>query len=154
LVYPASRAALYGLKLCHGPYPLDGCQPFHPAYDCHGILAKTPEDIAVVTSIILGKRDLISSGGHWKDLRIGFINPEPWLLGAGDVKPNADYRRQFFSLAGSSLKGRKQGRICLPHLIPLQYISNTLFEQAHTTIGCGKQGFPSAQPYLSHTPAS
>ena len=21
----------------------------------------------------------------------------------------------------------------------------------HTTIGCGKQGFPSAQPYLSHT---
>ncbi|PKX95786.1 hypothetical protein P174DRAFT_366768, partial [Aspergillus novofumigatus IBT 16806] len=25
---------------------------------------------------------------------------------------------------------------------------------AHTTIGCGKQGFPSAQPYLSHTPAA
>ena len=24
----------------------------------------------------------------------------------------------------------------------------------HTTIGCGKQGFPSAQPYLSHTPVS
>ncbi|PYH76173.1 hypothetical protein BO82DRAFT_296844, partial [Aspergillus uvarum CBS 121591] len=25
---------------------------------------------------------------------------------------------------------------------------------AHTTIGCGKQGFPSAQPYLSHTPGA
>jgi hypothetical protein len=24
---------------------------------------------------------------------------------------------------------------------------------SHTTTGCGKQGFPSAQPYLSHTPA-
>ncbi|EYE94544.1 hypothetical protein EURHEDRAFT_457544, partial [Aspergillus ruber CBS 135680] len=24
----------------------------------------------------------------------------------------------------------------------------------HTTIGCGEQGFPSAQPYLSHTPAA
>ncbi|KAJ5084497.1 hypothetical protein NUU61_009076 [Penicillium alfredii] len=24
----------------------------------------------------------------------------------------------------------------------------------HTTTGCGEQGFPSAQPYLSHTPAS
>ncbi|KAL4931363.1 hypothetical protein BDV17DRAFT_15514 [Aspergillus undulatus] len=24
---------------------------------------------------------------------------------------------------------------------------------AHTTTGCGEQGFPSAQPYLSHTPA-
>ena len=23
----------------------------------------------------------------------------------------------------------------------------------HTTIGCGEQGFPSAQPYLNHTPA-
>ncbi|RAH51172.1 hypothetical protein BO95DRAFT_351052, partial [Aspergillus brunneoviolaceus CBS 621.78] len=26
--------------------------------------------------------------------------------------------------------------------------------QAHTTTGCGKQGFPSAQPYLSHTPGA
>ncbi|RAL00214.1 hypothetical protein BO80DRAFT_435585 [Aspergillus ibericus CBS 121593] len=25
-------------------------------------------------------------------------------------------------------------------------------KQTHTTIGCGEQGFPSAQPYLSHTP--
>ncbi|RAH52996.1 hypothetical protein BO85DRAFT_382867, partial [Aspergillus piperis CBS 112811] len=25
---------------------------------------------------------------------------------------------------------------------------------AHTTTGCGKQGFPSAQPYLSHTPGA
>ncbi|KAI9376739.1 hypothetical protein BJX61DRAFT_113 [Aspergillus egyptiacus] len=23
---------------------------------------------------------------------------------------------------------------------------------SHTTTGCGEQGFPSAQPYLSHTP--
>ncbi|KAK2787720.1 hypothetical protein FQN53_004743 [Emmonsiellopsis sp. PD_33] len=73
LVYPASRAALYGLKLSH---------------------AKTPADIAVVSSIILGKSDLISSG-DWKNLRIGFINPELWLLGAGDVKPNADYQKQY-----------------------------------------------------------
>ncbi|RAL08768.1 hypothetical protein BO97DRAFT_480426 [Aspergillus homomorphus CBS 101889] len=26
------------------------------------------------------------------------------------------------------------------------------FNKSHTTTGCGKQGFPSAQPYLSHTP--
>ncbi|PYI15984.1 hypothetical protein BO99DRAFT_341251, partial [Aspergillus violaceofuscus CBS 115571] len=25
---------------------------------------------------------------------------------------------------------------------------------AHTTTGCGEQGFPSAQPYLSHTPGA
>ncbi|RAH50512.1 hypothetical protein BO95DRAFT_351776, partial [Aspergillus brunneoviolaceus CBS 621.78] len=25
---------------------------------------------------------------------------------------------------------------------------------SHTTTGCGKQGFPSAQPYLSHTPGA
>ncbi|PYI26895.1 hypothetical protein BP00DRAFT_464862, partial [Aspergillus indologenus CBS 114.80] len=25
---------------------------------------------------------------------------------------------------------------------------------AHTTTGCGNQGFPSAQPYLSHTPGA
>ncbi|PYI12978.1 hypothetical protein BO99DRAFT_348600 [Aspergillus violaceofuscus CBS 115571] len=28
------------------------------------------------------------------------------------------------------------------------------YKSAHTTIGCGKQGFPSAQPYLSHTPGA
>ncbi|KAB8218020.1 hypothetical protein BDV33DRAFT_193079 [Aspergillus novoparasiticus] len=28
----------------------------------------------------------------------------------------------------------------------------TGFGLVHTTIGCGEQGFPSAQPYLSHTP--
>ena len=47
-----------------------------------------------------------------------------------------------------------------PHSIGLvvleyqnSYISLCLLKQVHTTIGCGKQGFPSAQPYLSHTPA-
>ncbi|PYH28483.1 hypothetical protein BO87DRAFT_322134 [Aspergillus neoniger CBS 115656] len=29
-----------------------------------------------------------------------------------------------------------------------------MYELAHTTTGCGKQGFPSAQPYLSHTPGA
>ncbi|KAJ5884525.1 hypothetical protein N7504_012097 [Penicillium tannophilum] len=29
-----------------------------------------------------------------------------------------------------------------------------MYIQVHTTIGCGEQGFPSAQPYLSHTPVN
>ncbi|PYH29276.1 hypothetical protein BO87DRAFT_320102 [Aspergillus neoniger CBS 115656] len=29
-----------------------------------------------------------------------------------------------------------------------------MFVTLHTTTGCGKQGFPSAQPYLSHTPGA
>ncbi|EHA22047.1 hypothetical protein ASPNIDRAFT_184270, partial [Aspergillus niger ATCC 1015] len=30
--------------------------------------------------------------------------------------------------------------------------SETDMKRVHTTTGCGEQGFPSAQPYLSHTP--
>ena len=33
------------------------------------------------------------------------------------------------------------------------WVVHMLFH-VHATIGCGKQGFPSAQPYLSHTPVS
>ncbi|KUM63730.1 hypothetical protein ACN42_g3374, partial [Penicillium freii] len=33
------------------------------------------------------------------------------------------------------------------HILKQQGLSVTII---HTTIGCGKQGFPSAQPYLSH----
>ncbi|KAJ5724840.1 hypothetical protein N7493_006568 [Penicillium malachiteum] len=35
-----------------------------------------------------------------------------------------------------------------------QLVASILTYQVHTTTGCGKQGFPSAQPYLSHTPVS
>ena len=37
----------------------------------------------------------------------------------------------------------------MPALSTLQ-----LLFQVHATTGCGEQGFPSAQPYLSHTPVS
>ncbi|KAL3455570.1 hypothetical protein BJX64DRAFT_66132 [Aspergillus heterothallicus] len=38
-----------------------------------------------------------------------------------------------------------------PHL--MLWMSFTFdINLAHTTTGCGEQGFPSAQPYLSHTP--
>ncbi|PWY79323.1 glycoside hydrolase [Aspergillus heteromorphus CBS 117.55] len=41
----------------------------------------------------------------------------------------------------------------------IQTLTNMLYTDlsvtlAHTTIGCGEQGFPSAQPYLSHTPGA
>ena len=35
-------------------------------------------------------------------------------------------------------------------MIPSCLYSSSLKRLVHTTIGCGKQGFPSAQPYLSH----
>ncbi|PWY69621.1 hypothetical protein BO94DRAFT_293973 [Aspergillus sclerotioniger CBS 115572] len=37
--------------------------------------------------------------------------------------------------------------------IPHRRVSTiTTLYLVHTTTGCGEQGFPSAQPYLSHTP--
>ncbi|CAI7627917.1 unnamed protein product [Penicillium crustosum] len=38
------------------------------------------------------------------------------------------------------------------HLHIIAISSSLAHNLVHTTIGCGKQGFPSAQPYLSHTP--
>ncbi|KAJ9488841.1 hypothetical protein VN97_g4437 [Penicillium thymicola] len=43
-----------------------------------------------------------------------------------------------------------------PPMVPSSFLLS--FSQtpntSYTTTGCGKQGFPSAQPYLSHTPVS
>ena len=50
--------------------------------------------------------------------------------------------------------GYASGDIRLGELLfQCQYIPLYMSWPVHTTIGCGKQGFPSAQPYLSHTPA-
>ena len=52
------------------------------------------------------------------------------------------------------VEAEKQADLLYPRLVLLNCLYFfSLRSSVHTTTGCGKQGFPSAQPYLSHTPA-
>ena len=80
----------------------------------------------------------------WKDKQDQRIAIDPRL----DTSPISN---------GESLKNKKVWmqqqsgkRFCQAEAV---YVILCCVILIHTTIGCGKQGFPSAQPYLSHTPA-
>ena len=69
-----------------------------------------------------------------------------------------DFYKAYITFASFVMFGRVMsggGSLgAYPLLVPKTGIYSPLFRRlVHTTIGCGKQGFPSAQPYLSHTPA-
>ena len=95
VVYPAARAGIYALKISHGALSLSGSMPFHPAFDCHGLFAKTPRDLADLAGILLDGYDSTSTlATSWKSIRLGIVNPDAWRLGDTDVKPNEDFQRQ------------------------------------------------------------
>ena len=69
--------------------------PFHPDFDCHGLLAKTTEDIAAMLSVMLGGRDVSGSlNSSWVGMRVGFVDPVIWQMGPSEIKPNEDFSQQ------------------------------------------------------------
>ena len=95
LVQPATRAALYGMKATPGSVNTAGIQPISPAFDSVGGLAKTPEDLANIMGILLGRTDDPSVlKGSWKGLRVGFVDPSLWQPAEFVVEPNESFRKQ------------------------------------------------------------
>ena len=95
LVQPATRAALYGMKATPGSVDTAGIQPISPAFDSVGGLAKTPEDLANVMSILQGQREYGAYlKGSWEGLRVGFVDPNLWQAADLVVEPNEDFRKQ------------------------------------------------------------
>ena len=95
LVQPATRAALYGMKATPGSVDTVGIQPISAAFDSVGGLAKTPEDLANVMSILQVQKEyspyLI---GSWKGLRVGFVDPNLWQPADFVVEPNEAFHQQ------------------------------------------------------------
>ena len=95
LVQPATRAALYGMKATPGSVNTAGIQPISPAFDSVGGLAKTPEDLANIMGILLGRTDYPSYlKGSWNGLKVGFVDPSLWQPAEFVVEPNESFRKQ------------------------------------------------------------
>lgn len=89
LISPASRAALYALKPTIGSVTLAGVISVTSAFDMVGPMARSVDDLAALTEIILDPsakvgvpRDGFKSSlsGSWTGLRVGFLDPKIWKL--------------------------------------------------------------------------
>ncbi|OAG19567.1 amidase signature enzyme [Alternaria alternata] len=94
LTSPASRAALYALKLTPGAVSMEGVWQVAASFDTAGGMAKSPLDLAVLSDILLQQTNpdrpsLVEAIQNGSDgISVGFVDIELWRLppeARGDV---------------------------------------------------------------------
>ena len=83
------------MKATPGAIPGDGAYPISRAFDSHGGLAKSPEDLAEMMGLLMGGKDFSSYlKASWEGTRIGFVDPALWQPASFVVEDNGDFRIQ------------------------------------------------------------
>lgn len=80
IVTPASRAAVYTIKLTPESVDNAGTLPGCPGWDAQGPFAKTTHDLAII-SAIMQVRDpeaYLPLSTSWKGLKLAFADPKSW----------------------------------------------------------------------------
>ncbi|KAL8852202.1 MAG: hypothetical protein Q9221_002912 [Calogaya cf. arnoldii] len=80
LIFPATRAGLYGFKPSRGKTDYTGVQPGGKPYDTIGVMAKGCEDIASVMNVLMDEQLQVRSGEGWKGVKIGLVDLRAWWL--------------------------------------------------------------------------
>lgn len=88
IITPATRAGLYALKPTVGLQHTRGMYRMTEFFDCPGPMAKTPEDLAVLASVMLRQPSLSSPTSAeesalrqpWEGLSVGYLDPRVWKL--------------------------------------------------------------------------
>lgn len=95
LVQRSTQAAFYGIKRTLGSIPTDGIQPISAAFDFVGGMAKTPQDLADVISILHNGHDYFEAlVTAWDGLKVSFVDPNLWQLADFVVGPDEDFKQQ------------------------------------------------------------
>ena len=94
IVQPACRAALYGMKATPGTIPGEGAFPTSRAFDSHGGMAKTPDDLAKIMGLLMTKHFDSSLSPSWKGIGVGFVDPRLWQPASFVVEENEEFRLQ------------------------------------------------------------
>ena len=97
IVQPACRAALYGMKATPGTIPGEGAFPTSRAFDSHGGMAKTPDDLAKIMGLLMNKKFDSSLSSSWRGIRLGFVDPALWQPASFVVEDNKNFRAQAVS---------------------------------------------------------
>ncbi|KAF2806717.1 amidase signature enzyme [Mytilinidion resinicola] len=86
LTTPASRAALYALKLTPGSVCMDGVWQVAASFDSAGGMAKSVLDLALLSTVLLQQKDpgrpslVDAMQEDWKGISVGFVDIELWRL--------------------------------------------------------------------------
>lgn len=98
VVQPASRAALFALKMTPVLADCSGTQPGNSDFDSLGVMSKSATDILNLWNHVLAPEpgwlahsELLSG---WNNLRIGFVDPYEWQPADFVTEPNEDFKKQ------------------------------------------------------------
>ncbi|KND88994.1 putative amidase [Tolypocladium ophioglossoides CBS 100239] len=86
-VFPAAANGVYGLKLSHGSVPTDGVFAISASWDCVGVMARDPADLAPLAEALAlrpGLRAAVGAGSEtgFEALRIG-VTETTWGVDRG-----------------------------------------------------------------------
>lgn len=77
IVYPASVAGIYGIKLVYGSVPVDGVFKLSHSFDSIGIMAKDPGDLATLAKVLQSdvKTSVRDEPAPLSGFKLGFVTP-------------------------------------------------------------------------------
>lgn len=78
VMFPATRAGLYGFKPSRGKTDYTGVQPGGKPYDTIGVMAKGCEDIASVMNVLMDEQLQLRLGESWKGVKICLVDLREW----------------------------------------------------------------------------
>jgi amidase len=105
LTSPASRAALYALKLTPGTVSMEGAWQVAASFDTAGGMAKSAMDLAMLSDVLLQQANptrpslVDAMQESWEGFSVGFVDIELWRLppeARGDVP---GYNEQSVSIS-------------------------------------------------------
>ncbi|KAJ5710648.1 hypothetical protein N7488_004804 [Penicillium malachiteum] len=101
---PASRAALFALKLTVGSASGEGIISISSTFDSLGGMGKTVKDVALLTDVLLNpepRKKFPPKGlseflvNNWKDIKVGFVDASYWQLPPGLFVSDDEYKAQM-----------------------------------------------------------
>jgi len=96
ILMPSDRSSLYSVKITPGSVSTRGILPYIALGDSPGPMTTSPEDAALVLSVLLNRPDLPQNlTKSFAGLKIGFLDPVVWESNPNTVRPNQDYTEQY-----------------------------------------------------------
>lgn len=140
VVRPASFCGVFGIKPTYGLLDMGGVRRVSPSLDTLGVLARSPEDLALVTAVLRGTPTQALSGRRHRmqvsNIRLRFVRTPEWHA----VDP--EIRRQVLAAVSRLGHDATVEEACMPDFHRLV--------RAHTTIAEYEAAAQFAPEWLLH----
>jgi hypothetical protein len=78
ITQPAGRNSLYGLKVTVGAVSTAGTSPYSSFSDSVGAMAKTPNDLAKITGVLMKQDFSADRVSTWEGQKVAFVDQTDW----------------------------------------------------------------------------